>query len=294
MSHSTVLVIVDSASNEADAISQAEEMLEPFDEGLEVEPYANEEISFYDFNRVLNEEGSFSEEEMLQRFSNPNEKDAKTLSTKLWVEEVRIEDGKYFSYSTYNPKSRWDWYKLGGRWENMLPSKSKRHGVDVLRKSDLDFEKGRTDAIAEATEVYDRFEQLKAGRDAGPSFDAILDLIDPSLEEQDRYALARTAYNDNPVVTEVRSEFGLYFTSPHDYFKIGKGGRYAFVEEASKSFLRTFAVLTPEGEWLEEGHMLMFGVSEDNMDTDDWNEIFWKQINEAPEDAWLLVYDVHI
>src|SRR5699024_9687342 len=29
-------------------------------------------------------------------------------------------DGSWRSYSTYNPKSKWDWYKLGGRWSGMI------------------------------------------------------------------------------------------------------------------------------------------------------------------------------
>lgn len=294
MSHSTVLVIVESASNEADAISQAEEMLEPFNENMEVEPYANEEVSFEDFKKVFYDENVFPEEEMLHRFNNPTEEDAEALREKLYLEDVRIEDGQYVSYSTYNPKSRWDWYQLGGRWENMLPSKSKAGGVNVLRKSDLDLDNARDKAIMEANQTYDKFEQLKAGRDPGPSFDDIVAGVDPSVPERDKYDFARMSYNDNPVVKEAQSEFGLYFTSPHEYFKIGEGGRYAFVEEAAKSFMDTFAVLTPEGNWLEEGHMLMFGVAVDKMDAEDWNETFWQQVNDAAEDAWFLVYDVHI
>lgn len=294
MSHSTVLVIVESASNEADAIKQAEEMLDPFNENMEVEPYANEEVSFEDFKKVFYDKSAFPNEVMLHRFSHPNPKDAEVLRKELYLEDIRIEDEKYVSYSTYNPKSRWDWYQLGGRWENMLPSKSKKGGVNVLQKRDLDIERARDEAIMEANKIYDKFEQLKAGRSAGPSFQDIVAEVDPTVPESEKYDFARKAYNDNPVVKEATKEFGLYFTSPHEYFKIGYGGRYAFVEEASKSFIQTFAVLNPEGEWLEEGHMLMFGFAEEKMDADQWNEIFWKQISDASEDTWFLVYDVHI
>lgn len=294
MSHSTVLVIVENASDEIDAIGQAEDMLDPFDENIEVEPYAHEEISFEDFKEVFYDNDVFPDEEMLNRFNNPTAEDAAVLSEELYLDDVRIEDGKYVSYSTYNPKARWDWYSLGGRWDGMLPSKSTGKGVNVLRKSDLDITKGRDEAIMEANKTYDKFEQLKAGRDPGPSFEDIVESVDPTVPDAEKYEFARKAYNDNPVVKDCTSEFGLYFTSPHKYFKIGEGGRYAFVEEASKSFIETFAILNSEGEWLEEGKMLMFGMAVDKMEPKDWNEIFWNTIYDAPEDAWFLVYDVHI
>lgn len=294
MSHSTVLVIVEDATSEKDAIKQAEEMLEPFDESMEVDPYAENEVSFEDFKKTFYDEGAFPEEVMLERFNNPTEKDAETLAEELYLNEVRIVDGKFWAYSTYNPKSRWDWYQLGGRWPDMLPNKKTGKGANVVRNGDLDVEGGRDKAIIAANKLYDEFEQLKAGRDPGPSFEDIVESADPTIPESKKYEFARGVYNGNPVVKEASEKFGLYFTSPHEYFKIGKGGRYAFVEEEAKSFIQTFAVLNSEGEWLEKGQMLMFGFTDNQMEQDDWNKIFWEQLNEAPETAWFLVYDVHI
>ena len=42
------------------------------------------------------------------------------------------EDGEV--YSTYNPKSKWDWYKIGGRWQGML------NGLDSAKVSDASFD----------------------------------------------------------------------------------------------------------------------------------------------------------
>lgn len=294
MSHSTVLVIVDHAKNAKDAEKQAEERLESFDENIEVEPYADGEVTFEEFKKALYDDGSVPEEEMLSRFNNPNEKDARALEEDLYENDLRIVDGKYVRFTTYNPKARWDWYQLGGRWEGLLPSKSKGKGVDVIQKKDLDLVGAKERAIKEANEAYDKFENLKAGRNAGPSFEDIVDAIDPTVPESDKYQLARAEYNANPVVRDASKEFGLYFTSPHDYFKIGKGGRYAFVESASTAFIETHALLNGDGDWLEIGRMLMFAVTADPMDEKEWSRIFWNQINDADDDAWFLVYDLHI
>lgn len=113
MSHFTVLVIGDNP----------EEQLEPFSEELRVPIYKVGEVSdeerdsfikyYYKksdlfsgetdediplnwevFEKLYQDEGSTWN-------SNAYKKDKK----KVWCE-----------YSTYNPKSKWDWYVLGGRW----------------------------------------------------------------------------------------------------------------------------------------------------------------------------------
>lgn len=42
----------------------------------------------------------------------------------------------------YNPNAKWDWYKLGGRWENELPLKNGTHANETLW-SNIDIEKLR-------------------------------------------------------------------------------------------------------------------------------------------------------
>jgi hypothetical protein len=294
MSHSTLLVIVNDAKNENDAVAKAEEKLEPFYEGLEVDPYARDAVSYLDFKKVFYDEGAFPEEEMLHRFNNPTSEDARILEDELYEQDIRIIDGQFVPFSTYNPQSRWDWYKLGGRWSGLLPRKGSAEGVDVIQKKDMDIEGGKARAIADANATYDRFEELKAGRNPGASYEDIVESLDPTIPDSEKYQAARTIYNSNPVVKDASKEFGLFFTSVHNYFKIGKGGRYAFVDDASTGFIETHAVLTDSGDWLEIGQMLMFAVTADPMDESEWSRIFWEQINDTSDDAWFLVYDLHI
>lgn len=43
-------------------------------------------------------------------------------------------------YSTYNPKSKWDWYEIGGRWNDGLILKNGTNSNTAI-KSDIDWEK---------------------------------------------------------------------------------------------------------------------------------------------------------
>ena len=48
--------------------------------------------------------------------------------------------------STYNPKSKWDWYSVGGRWSGLLTFKNGQTGDSGYSKF-IDFERMRDDAV---------------------------------------------------------------------------------------------------------------------------------------------------
>jgi hypothetical protein len=102
--------------------------------------------------------------------------------------------------STYNPKSKWDWWQIGGRWSGMLNQADREvkswTGSDYLRKRDL----------------------------------------------------------HEPVTT--------------------------------------FAFLDLDGEWHERGNMGWFGMVSD--EKDDWEDTYANLLDKVPDDAWLVVVDVHI
>jgi hypothetical protein len=74
-----------------------------------------------------------------------------------------------YHWSTYNPKSRWDWWSLGGRWtgyfvartigmlgEPGLDTKSPRndYACDVVRKGEIDFDGMADQALDERKEIW--------------------------------------------------------------------------------------------------------------------------------------------
>jgi len=66
------------------------------------------------------------------------------------------DDKNIYTYSTYNPNSKWDWYQVGGRWTGYFKLKENTKGVlgkpglmteqgedgfvDQLYKKDIDIE----------------------------------------------------------------------------------------------------------------------------------------------------------
>ena len=98
-----------------------EELLAPYSENLEVEPYiwlSREEAIAY-ARKHYKTEGK-SDEECWQMVAEDSRTD---------------EDGNI--YSTYNPQSKWDWWYEGGRWCDMLNANGEP--VDSGRFGDLTF-----------------------------------------------------------------------------------------------------------------------------------------------------------
>lgn len=114
MSHYTVAVF-----HRAD--QDIEDLLAPYDENMDVEPYVKyTRQAAIDYARAyLNTEG-LSDDECWKLMANGCPRDA---------------DGNI--YSTYNPKSKWDWWVEGGRYSGML--KCNGQEVDSGRVGDLDF-----------------------------------------------------------------------------------------------------------------------------------------------------------
>lgn len=133
MSHSTVMVVVH-ADDAKSAMSQAELALEPFDENLEVEPYFNE-VTDDDVKSATDYCTEHDVEGVGPLPVTGNEEALKDWTIRAvgayWLdspESGAYKDGKYGYMNTYNPDSRWDWYKLGGRWRGFFQTKE---GVKV-------------------------------------------------------------------------------------------------------------------------------------------------------------------
>ncbi len=122
MSHYTVAVF----TKEGQSVDC---LLEPFDENIEVEPYVRRTKE-----EVLKE---------IEKYCDENEALRKKWLTLSDKEKMRIWAG-YNDFdedsnplSTYNPNSKWDWYSVGGRWDNFLKTKNGEYVNECLVK-DLD------------------------------------------------------------------------------------------------------------------------------------------------------------
>lgn len=135
MSHFSVAVFTDENSS-------VETLLEPFYEGLEVEKYialTKEDVIRRGKEHIKRLQKIYKEYRKDKtayrrrhskniahlRFIKRIPIMAKWSDERIYKEEIKYYESDEISedggiYSTYNPKSRWDWYEVGGRWKNML------------------------------------------------------------------------------------------------------------------------------------------------------------------------------
>lgn len=145
MSHFTVLVFTKENGKDVD------ELLAPYDENMTVDPYIKytkaeaiakmrEDIEYYKNERYaeyLADPKKYEEEyghnqthinyiknEFPKRLKWTDEECYEQMRSYYEDEDID-EEGNI--YSTYNPNSKWDWYVVGGRWEDGLTNIEGKH-----------------------------------------------------------------------------------------------------------------------------------------------------------------------
>ena len=291
MSHFTVMVIGD----------DVEGQLAPYDENLAVPKYKDGEVSHTDITRFLeyykkkeNFDGTI--EEGITQFGDDWNGDS-------WEKD---ENGVLCRYSTYNPKSKWDWYTVGGRWMGFFKlkdsssgelgkpgsfdNKPKENTADILLKKDIDFDSMRDEAAKIAAVEYDIvFEAIKDTQ-VNESWEIISERfgrnqIDAAREfyhGQERVKVFNELKKSNPKIFSVFDEVEKYTVD-----------REIFIETARNSAISTYA-LVKDGEWYERGNMGWFGISTNEQDESTWNKFVNKTLDELPDNTRITLVDCHI
>jgi hypothetical protein len=179
----------------------------------------------------------------------------------------KIIGGKFGYYK--NPKAKWDWYELGGRWSGVFKLKSgvkdsledevyKTGYADQALKKDIDFEEMGKERLKKTEKTYRGFRRL--------------------LKKDPERAVNVSFW---------------------DYGILNIGDKDNFIPETRKSFLKrrknfsTFAVLK-DGIWYEKGEMLWWTFVYNEKAAEEWDAEFEKLINETPDDTLLSIIDCHI
>jgi len=266
MSHYAVAVI-------HTAEQDVDELLAPFDEGLEVEPYvshtkpeiiedARERRDDYLYN-LKREPGEYVP--MMQWYEE--------LIAANTDEELYKAGCKYHGYdefnengdalTTYNPDSKWDWYSYGGRFG--------------------DFLKLKTEAVASPESEYDYW-----------SDSAQIKNIDFSMD-QDAYEEALRFWDvivdHKPLEDGEEEPFTIYC---EEYYRDYYGNRETYAKYCAS--FTTYAVLTSDGDWHEPGQMGWFGMSNETPESfKDWHEHYLERfVESADPDMFLTIVDCHI
>lgn len=270
--HYTVAVVTKNDNEE-----MVEELLAPFDENIEMEPY------IYKTKEQIVKEFRESVEEMKKSMEayEKGEYDTKKYST-YWLkgdsgeltdynkerlelyeksdEEIyqwyrEGEDEECFDkdgneLSTYNPKSKWDWYSVGGRWDGYFKLKDGSN-ANSAKISDIIWE-GTPEEKAEAKEFWEQVVEGKL----------------PSPGKEPAFSVWKKEYYTDR------------YNSKEDY-----------IERVTAA--HPYAVVTPEGEWIAPGEMGWFSSSEDGQAQAEY-ENWFKDFVSKHQDYYITLVDCHI
>lgn len=172
MSHFTVMVIG----------NDYEKQLAPFDENISVPAYDTGIVDEKAIQRFVEYyttgDGAKKHGKVVHFVVNGDRDDVANLYSthgKAWNDNVwrKHSDGTWHEWSTYNPKSKWDWYILGGRWSGEViklkdgakgkvgesGSVGNPVGVDQAMKKDIaNIDQISTFAVVKDGEWYERGE----------------------------------------------------------------------------------------------------------------------------------------
>lgn len=254
MSHFTVLCIGDNVEEQLNPYYELESSMDQ--EEIKNDPrakfvqhFTTEELEI-DFLRIRNEYPEYYYK-TLEEFAEGYHGYQKADDEEIW--------GRWT-----NPKSKWDWYSIGGRWSGffkvkdnpkypedlyigrpgVFDNKPKKGYYDSIRLCDIDFEGMRIDSINEAKNSWNEAQQKILKGDKHVNFMYGIDKDD--TEE-------------------------------------------SYVEKHSK--FSTYALIN-NGKWYAKGEMGWFGIS--NNEDDNWIEELNKLIHSLPEDTLLTIVDCHI
>lgn len=309
MSHFKVLVIGDSV----------EEQLAPYDENISVTPYRDPDwdhdsalkFSFDVFDRY--KEGvdgrDPAEVEGIDR-DNPTEVLMHVQNAMFGDERVSLdEDGISYLMTTYNPKSKWDYWVVGGRYnasfvikpdaseDDFTPSAphwpedlgndaDHRSASDHAFKRAIDYGAMILRARAQAQDEWAEYRQ--AVGDSEPPANSFYEFQKHYEDIND----ANEAWSKSAWV-QATTQISL-FASPEDFFVGADNPRQAYIDHAENMAVAGYYAVVKDGEWYARGNMGWFGMSDDEIDHDEWLSQVRDMIAGLPGDTLLTTVDCHI
>lgn len=234
MSHFTVMVISPDGT-----VEESEQLLAPFSEHLEVPPY---EKPCWCIGLV-----------------------AKADAHNLAEKEMPIEPARTEFVKRQEIKALIDESKLAGNY-GFSPK------VDALWKAEFEDEFERR--IVEFMALDPRAEQA-----------------DPECQECNGAGIETTTYNP-------KSKWDWYLVGGRwvEQFELFQGklvSEFVGAKDEDGSPLRTFAILTPDGDWIERGEMGWFAVVTDEKSPNEWEACYTATL-EKYKDCRMIVFDCHI
>jgi hypothetical protein len=213
-----------------------------------------------------------------------------------------------YTMSTYNPDSKWDYWRIGGRGRDRFVAKqespllvhSKRDWDSPKathvrqRRCDggpirlLDFEAMRREAEKKANARYTDWETVAAKHPTARGWDHFVGLVEAKSID---IGGARRTYGDQPLIAEwrTRDEWG---DCPVQEFM---PPREEYVARARAAAVPGYALVTLDEEWLAPGRMGWFGGSSDGPgEREAYHVAANKYLETVNPDIILVALDCHI
>lgn len=197
-----------------------------------------------------------------------------------------VKDGELLkAVRRTNPNKKWDWYQLGGRWSGFFLRQDGMR-VDSIKKSDIDFAGMLADKAIKAKRDYEEFASAISGHEFPRTWTSIREEFGTGNIDA-----ARDAYHAQPAIKAL-NDHGIdrLFGCAVEYFGHDE---QSFVTSQSNASLSAYAIIH-EGIWIAKGEMGWFGMSDDDVTQDEWNEKVSELLSSLPDDAMLSLYDCHI
>jgi len=258
MTHFTVLVRFEGDLDHAESLIS--NMLAPYDENLQVPRYKN----------------YLDKDDLARMQKHYNITDLKRLVRKMkdWSGETGGIDSKgIFHWSTYNPKSKWDWYSIGGRWSGKFQLKD--HSNNPSRRSD------KIDGIEGTPGVF----KNKTGIDIAYAKDIDWEGMEKRSRKDALYSwrqIEKALKDPKCDKTKLWLNYDYEGENKEDY--IGKRCAWS-----------TFAVLDKDG-WHEPAEMGWFACDHDRTESEqDWTAKFNERfLTNFKKDTIVALVDCHI
>lgn len=264
-------------------------MLAPYDENIKVDEYFVDDVSEKEKLEFINHYKEYVDESPLDI-----EKEMLSLYEKFgkdWnYNEWKLVDGVWKICSTYNPKSKWDWYVKGGRFSGFLTVKKDDEEVRVNETTvaDIDFNKKIEEVKKEAREYWKEVNDFikESKTDSFKPWKEIVDIEGLNVVEK------REMYNAQPEAKAFAeySKNNFNFNSVEDFLV----SEEEFVSDSVYSSIAPFAYVSEKTGWREQGEMGWFGVSIKNTSNKEWHEEFMSFVAELPPETKVTVIDCHI
>lgn len=238
-------------------------------------------------------------------------------------EELKVEayeeDGEIYHR---NPKAKWDWWEIGGRWTGWLKLKVGAEGVvgrpglltspadpgtaDQTLLQNIDIEWMRDDEGSRAATRYDEMLRLTNGEGI-PAFTEIWE----DLKKRDdlTWEQRREIYNAQPTIVAFRA---MTQKAWNEWERQGKPEKTVIhqmawmndpteftltreecIQAARDKALAPFAVVV-NGQWFERGKMGWWACVSGEKDQADWNQEVSKLLDGLDPETLVTLVDCHI